>query len=110
MKKWQMILQKTVARTTTTTTMTTKTVNKILLQEIELEQYNMPIKEGVHIYYGNNIFEAVRMDPLGWYLQIIAGPPYSSYGNNPHLYYWDHPVYTGKRFMPFNKKTCNIWK
>lgn len=99
MKKLQLILEKAVIKKKISIT-----TSRVLLQEIELESYKLPVREHMHIQYQSRVYEVMNMTPLGWYMQVVYGPPTSKWGNNPKLYLWDHPIYSqGQRFIPIQQ-------
>jgi hypothetical protein len=106
MNRLSFILSKTVQiKEETTITHTVRTKEEIKI--IKISPYNNPqIKKGTHIHHEGNIYEAIKMDPLGWYLLLISGKK-KSYQNTPEypmLYRWDDRVYLGKRFEPLRSQ------
>jgi hypothetical protein len=105
MNRLSFILSKTIqikSETVITHTITTKEEIKII--KIPPTQ----IRKGTHIHHEGRIYEAIKMDPLGWYLLIISGKKrsYNNTAEYPMLYKWDNPVYSAQRFDPIrrNKK------
>lgn len=106
MNRLSFILSKTV-QVKNETVITHTTTTKEEIKGIKIAPYANPqIRKGTQIHYEDNVYEAIKMDPLGWYLLIISGKK-KAYINTPEypmLYRWDSPVYLGRRFEPIRSQ------